>query len=217
MSDHKKRDEISAYLDGESAAPERVETMLTVTSELSEYHVRLSRVSERMRAWPEAEPRPGFSKRVVAHIESNREEESARRWLAPMRAYMAVAILLVVGIVSFGLYAPQTAAPGVTPPVAKSLVEEEQALVARLAERIVDTPTGFESSASGLYVSRRPVEVYDNQLLALLSRMETSDGLPAAWGRDYSTGLTQLDDADRSAFKDVLTETMKRETAGSEI
>lgn len=216
MNDRKQRDEISAYIDGEATAPERVETMLASKPELDDYHAGLSRVSERMRDWPEAEPRPGFANRVVAHIEAN-GEEAARRWLAPMRAYMAVAAVLVVGIVSFGVYAPKTTAPGATPPLAQSLVEEEQALVARLAERIVDTPAGFESSAAGLYVTRRPVEVYDDQLLVLLNRMETSEGLPAAWGRDYSTGLTKLDDAGRSAFKDVLTETYRRETAGSEI
>jgi hypothetical protein len=213
MRSNKQWEEISAYLDGEAKSPEKVQAWLAKDDALAKRLAALRATSERMREWPESAPRPGFAKRVMANLETA-PAEAAPAWRLALRAHAALAAAVLIGIVSFSLYAPETTAPVNTVPALNvSLVEEEQALVAQLAQRLSETPGDVRLAAQGFYMPRRPAEVYDAQLLTLFADTDVT----MAWTGDYSTPITQLDDAGRTAFRDVLSATIQRETAGGEI
>ena len=215
MKQEKQRNEISAYLDGEARSEEAVRAQLDSDTQAAAYYNDLKKVSNKLRSLPEVAPRHGFAARVRACIEAA-HLEAIRTWRLPLGAHAALAAALIVGVVAFGSYAPSISTSPTAPIVAVSLLEEEQALVAQLQRHLVADAIQNETTAVGLYVSRRPAEVYNERLLTLVASVDYMEAFPSAWGSDYSTLVTTLDDAGRQAFKELLSTTIERESSNDE-
>jgi negative regulator of sigma E activity len=217
MKSEKQRNEISAYLDGEARSEEAVRERIEADADTAAYYNELKSVSNAVRALPEATPRHGFAQRVCACIEAA-GQETVKAWRMPLTAHATLAAALVVGVVAFKSVAPSPSGSvqPESPVIAMSLQEEEQALVARLEQRINADAANNEPTAVGLYVSRQPSEVYNERLLGLVSNMDYMQAFPAVSGSDYSTLVNTLDPAGRQAFKELLSTTIERESSNDE-
>lgn len=89
---------LSAYLDGESDAPQEVERLLQTDAEAARLYAELSRMSTRLKALPEPDVHPAFATRVMAHVREVREAEAATpvwRFVVPKLSVAAVAVALI--------------------------------------------------------------------------------------------------------------------------
>lgn len=102
-------DELSAWLDGESAEPERVEAHLAACPQCAERRRELEAIRAGLMSLPGPRLDEHFSARVTARI--RRETSSRRYWPAFSGALAAAAALVVVASVLFSLREPADTGP----------------------------------------------------------------------------------------------------------
>jgi hypothetical protein len=101
MNEYEKQhlvETISAYLDGESDAPEKVARLIETDPEAARLFSELSRLSTGLKALPVPEVHPAFATRVMAHVREDRQAAgtaTSRRWV-----WMNVFGALAAGVVA---------------------------------------------------------------------------------------------------------------------
>lgn len=67
-------EELSAYLDGESVHPEKIEHLIKTNVQVAQRYLELQQLSKQVQSLPEPEVRPEFLTRVMAHVREQEEE-----------------------------------------------------------------------------------------------------------------------------------------------
>lgn len=211
MNRHRKNKEISAYLDGESRRPEEVERYLREDAEAASAQRAYARLSECLKALPRTEVSPAFSRRVMLAI----EETDRRRvpWYQHMAMPIAVAAaaLVAVGVIlvtgTDEATAPKvTQIPALEAPAGPIIALNEPVAPAQPAELfatdLTPRPESFDAST-------------EDMLLALATS-EWFDSFAEGWedSRDYSTALSDLNQAEAEVFLELLGETARQEILG---
>jgi len=196
--------EVSAYLDGEAKNPAVVRQQIEDSHEAARHYAELSKLSERLKALPEPELRPGFAGRVVASL-NDPLPAPANRWRVPsaMAAAAAAILLGVAALIGVNDSAPSTE----TLQTASVALSEEAAILADLERHIATSPESDALLSGGFFAEPEPVVELPEDLLVALAPSDWLETFTASIAtHDHRIEATTLNDAERDIFVQLLEE-----------
>ncbi len=213
-------EELSAYLDGEAKHPDKVRQQLQESDDAAHMYRALSKVSAHVRSLPKASVRPGFSRRVIASLETAKPRRSLT-WPVPAWASLAtvaaVAVLAIIGLndtVESPVVRTAVSTPALITPQA-TVVEDEEALVAELERRISSGAESESLLSGGLYEKEDPAEDLPADLLLALAPADWLNSLGGLSGpNDYQAEMNALTDSEKVIFAKLLEEYARVEMQG---
>ncbi|NIA16151.1 MAG: hypothetical protein GWP08_18980 [Nitrospiraceae bacterium] len=194
-------EELSAYLDGESADPRGVARRIAESPEAGERFAALESVSSLVRSLPEPNVSPAFATRVMAEVAESRG--MARGWFG--RHGLAVKAACVVLTVAIGVL--------VWPPprLGEDVAVNEggdEALWAALEMQIAASEESEEWIASRLLFGEDVAEDGAAEYYSDLAGLDWFEELAAYWEEEQELGdlLAGLDEYEAEAFVELLLE-----------
>jgi len=203
MSERHVLDELSAYLDGESADPERIERHLQRCASCARRYMELSKLSANLKAMPAPEVHPAFKTRVMAEVAAAGPVRKRLSWR--WAAGTAIVALAVVAGAWFGLAPHGMDGRPAEAKVDLFSAEGEALLVAELEERLAESETGY-SWAPQSYMGED--ELSDDLWLDTLAETDLFDEFAVAVStdNDLDSLLAALGDDGLDTFRELLTE-----------
>jgi len=198
-------DELSAYLDGEADAPERIAVHLQNCPECAHTYEELKKLSEQIRTLRALDVSPAFLTRVVAAIGANapRAQQGWPRFAVPLALAAALALIVIGGI--FYVQSPPPVELPSPVAVKENLVEPDPVIELTELENEwgIDEDAGLSETAYSLGVAPEPTV---DEMVVGLADTEWFDVLASSWETedDIDTLLQALDDEETAIFKQLL-------------
>lgn len=202
-------EELSAFLDGEAKAPERIAEMLQKDPEAARYVAELRRLSERVRSLSPPAVNPAFSTRVLGRVREETARPSAwsRRPLVRLVGILAAAAV-VLAVVGGAWLAGRQDLSSQSPMQVTSL--DPDALTAIIEQRIA---SGEEISIEEdlMFMTAYP-EPEDSELFAALFEETFLDKLSQTLSAetDLDVVIPVLDAPEAETFRGLLMEYQTR-------
>lgn len=204
--DRRRREEISAFLDGESSSPEAVERLLRDDPQAAAYHRELADLSRTLRSLEAPDTHPAFVTRVMAEVAETDMRRPVPRWLTIGSPAVALAaVLLVLAYTASPWYAGAPLAPhgssaGLTAGSGSSDVGDGRLLaeldVSRLTELIEDRIASGEDASLSDFALIGPVEEDETVLgMELLQEIDYDAAVLAGIGGDATGTTIDVDNA----------------------
>jgi len=200
MRSEQERDEISAYLDGESEQPEAVERLLQTDQETAAYLNQLRQASGQVRALPSPDVHPAFLARVMAGVaEIDAQRHRHRRWRFPLALCTAAMVLIMTGVSVFYVGSGEQP-PSLPESAALQNPPQDVLLVTVLEEHMLENgtelPLVFAPEPSWQEATLADEEV---ELLDAMDSMLTAS-------LELRLMLSEMDAMEGAAFYELLTE-----------
>ena len=208
MNDKDVWEELSAYLDGEAADPEKIARLLEAHPEHARRFEELRRLSQQVKTLDPPDVHPAFLTRVMAEVAETRPVQPSWfvRFRAPLAAAGVAALVVFAGAaVLRAVFAPELpveiAANGRAATAEEALLE---ALEARAAAG-EDIDAWAEAS---FFDFDDATDVSADDLITGLAAEDWFDKLVLAWeaDEDLDTIIGALNDYERATFNELLQE-----------
>lgn len=213
MSDRHVLDELSDYIDGEAAQPERVARHLRHCATCARRHMELLKLSSHVAALPGPPDNPDLIGRVLAEVGRQQAAADARPGLFPFApprrawAAMALAAALTLAAGLGWMLQSQTGEPASLDTAEAPLLADE-AVVVRLVNLLESGGdlAYFEDAqaAPAIEVPADAVPMEVDGLLLTLAAMAASDPEPAYFAVDVFDDVDRLEEAEASIFGQLL-------------
>lgn len=201
MKNRRLRDEVSAYIDGEAADPERIERLIREDAEAARYYDGLLRLSQGLRALEHPGHDPHFAARVIGRVREGGERGNASRRAWWSLAGAAAAACLLVAAAWFVM-------PGRPEPASPAAAQDEQVLLELVEQRLAREPEAQEALEA--YVPEEPVvlasDVSGESWLEVLASQSWFDVFAenVEGGQDLDMLLDSLTEEETSALREAL-------------
>ncbi|MCC6796804.1 MAG: hypothetical protein IT366_16925 [Candidatus Hydrogenedentes bacterium] len=220
-------EQISAYIDGESDAPQEVARLIETDAEAAQLYRQLSRMSSSMQAFPAPDVHPAFATRIVAHVREHATADAAPVWrfvLPKLLGGLAAVVAIAIAVWPFVRYGSGgiTSPPATADPVVAKVLELRKQPEQTLAAQFDGLLTGPESDAwtpgsdmdNGLALVVNPALSEDYHEVA--GKVATLLGGNGDYDDDADvfSALDSLNDSQAEALRGLLTEYVE---GGSEI
>lgn len=210
--------ELSAYIDGETKAPEDVGRRIEQSDDLAKRYEAYRKIRTYLRELPQPDVRPGFAGRVIAALrieDATPVRATNARWAWGMATASAAAVLLV----GFALFAtPVQDVTTIARQTNASVEAAEAVLVAELERQLIDESVSDSVLVQTFYPEEEANADITEEILVSLANSDWLDAFnPAGAGSfDYAFAVEGLKDAELDVFQQLLTQ-YARETlqAGS--
>jgi len=186
-------DELSAWLDGESEAPERVEAHLAACPECAQRQRELEAIRAGMQGLPKPRFDEAFAGRVTARL--GRKAAPKRYWPAVSGTLAAAAVLLIVAAVLFSFREPAIVESGGADVAAGTGMVGEILLGAELEPMDYGFPIPEDAPDAG-----------DDVLVMALANSEWFENAAAAWEEesDLDELVGTLNDSEKTELIRLL-------------
>ena len=217
MSDKKKREELSAYLDGEAKQPEKVEKLLREDPVAAQHYEELAKLSAHVKKLAPPRVDPAFATRVMARVsEEGTAPGRLSRWYSVAAPVAAAALLvLILGGIWFATRSavPEAPGPQIAGPTEKQL---EEMIEKRLRDGEAFPPNddlefavaGLATGFSGYTHYMADADVQDLAIVVDPEDAELLDGMAEvlAAGAELNAILGELNEEETEVFRILLRE-----------
>lgn len=198
--------ELSAYLDGESADGERIGRLIQKDSRVARRYMELRKLSSHLKALPETEPHPAFVTRVMGGVQ---EVSQVARGSWARKVFAAAVTVCAVLVVSTAVFMGAWN----WRPAAHLSRSNEEVLLAVDTEVLTDAIAARPERAEGLYDITAHSYINDiaeyppsEELLDVLACADWLDSVATAFEAqdDLDAIVGALDETDAKTFRELL-------------
>jgi len=205
MSTEHVVDDLSAYLDGEAAAPENIAVHLRNCPECAHKYGELKKLSEQLRTLPAPDVSPAFLTRVMAQAREKapRKQRLWFRFAVPLALAAVLAVVLIGGVFYVRSTPPAELPPSVIAMDKPTMPDDEIAIAELEAEWGVGEDAGLYEAEYSLGVEPEPSV---DEMVVGLANTEWFDVLASNWETedDVDTMLYALDDEETAILEQLL-------------
>ena len=221
MSKHIENDELSAYLDGESSRADAVKHHMDSCGECSDVYTEYSGLSDQLKALPQLEVHPSFSRRVLASVMDAKPKRAP--WQLPLGVSLGTAMAAaLVALVVIPMNNAQLPAPVITAQAPQTIesksaafeIADEAELIAKFERHFAEENEFTRVLISAYAPERVSASIDANTIVMAMSDSAAVDTVSDRWlpSGDIRSIVNGMDDSEKALLKKLLLESTRAET-----